>query len=119
MSMSKSARVVAILDTAMPDEEVAAKVRAILAERAEGGDHTPLETNGMLIPADAIIEVVTKVFFKEYGDLGFSTGCRVQVAIGGVIGETGFGWVAKHCFATLFFTDKDEPPTVEFHNDFR
>jgi hypothetical protein len=107
--------VIAALDQALPDGVVLDELRTILHQHASSGA-TEVEVGGELIriPLDVVISVVTKAFFKEYYDIGFSTGYRVEVAIGEVsVGQSGLR--VGHCFATLFFNNQAQRFTIDFH----
>ena len=83
------------------------------------GEAIELEEESLHIPLDAPLVVVRKVFLKEYFDNVRFGAYRVQVAIGG-IQEQKFGLLfAKHCFATLFYSEKPSLITLDFHKDMR
>jgi hypothetical protein len=113
--------VIRALDEALPDSVVEEALRSILRQEAAGAETVCLEMDGehIMVPRDASTDLVTKAFFKEYYDVGFSTGYRAQVAIGGVISEEHGIAKAKHCFATLYFDRSCQLITIDFHAQMR
>ena len=111
--------VIRALDGALPDATVLADLAGILWDG--GKDTAEVELDGLLVPVPrgAPLEIVTKAFLKEYFDVSFKTGYRVQVAVGGVSSEQ-FGILsAGICFATLYYNAARRPFTVDFHKEMR
>ena len=105
------------IDQILSDVHIFTDVSRILWQEAKG--EIELEGEVVNIPENTTIEMVTKAFFKEYsGEVKFGT-YRVQVAIGG-IQDRRFGTLyAKFCFAALYYNEKANLITVDFHKDMR
>jgi len=109
-----------VVDSMLPDKRVLNDVLLILQEEkgAEGTD-IEFETGYVRVPENPHVAVVTKAYLKEYYDVAFGSGYRVQVAIGGVQEEQ-FGILkARYCFATLYYNCERKMITVDFHQDMR
>jgi len=117
----KTADVIASMDLALPDADVVASLRQLLEDGKDehGFVSIELDEKWVPVPVDAHIELITKAFCSVLRSFGFSTGFRVQVAIGGATEQAGSGWVAKYCFATLFFNAECVRFTVDFHTEIR
>jgi hypothetical protein len=105
------------MDQILPDIHILKDVSRILWQEAKG--EIELEEGVVSVPEGTAIEMVTKAFFKEYfEEIKFGT-YRVQVAIGGVQDQK-FGMLyAKYCFATLYYNEKANLVTLDFHKDMR
>jgi hypothetical protein len=113
---AKTETVMNALNDALSDSFIEEELRSIFRQCEGPAGVIEIELNERFVPVpiDAKIEVLTKTFVRETYDLGFSTGYRAQVAIGGVAGGTGHQLVAVYCFATLFFNADCQRITVDF-----
>ncbi len=109
-----------VIDNFLPDERVLDDVFLLLREdQGPEGTAIEFETGRVRVPENPQVAVVTKAYLKEYYDVGFGSGYRVQVAIGGVQEEQ-FGILkARYCFATLYYNCEREMITADFHQDMR
>lgn len=117
--MTDTQRVVQALDAALAD----AKVVEDLTKLLWAGDvlRAKIDLDGVQveIPRNTPLQITTKAFFKEYFDVSFRTGYRVQVAIGGVREERFGILTAANCFATLYYDFNHHLFSVDFHREMR
>ena len=108
-----------VLDEALPDEKIVRDILSMLREYTrEGGVEIELdegEGKTVFIPENPRVEIVTKVLLKEYYDVNFRSGYRVQIALGG-IKENKYGILsARYCFATLYYNLEKKFLSLDFH----
>jgi hypothetical protein len=107
------------LDAALPDSTILADLARLLWNDDRDAAHVELGGRSVRVPGGIPLEIVGKAFFKEYFDVPFNTGYRVQVAVGGVAGEE-FGILkAAICFATLYYNVDRRLFTSDFHTEMR
>lgn len=117
------AYVMKALDDALTDQQIVRDVLSVLRESSLGGivkieiDAENAQT--ISIPEATPIEIVTKAFLKEYRDINFRTGYRVQVALGGIQDQKHGILYAKFCFATLYYNEQGQMITIDFHKEMR
>jgi len=107
------------IDEVLPDNKITNDVQAILDQ----GDEVSVIDLGndmfLSLSKTTNIDIVTKMYLKEYYDIGFGTGYRVQVAIGGIQRKSHGILYAKYCFATLYYNAESRLITADFHKDMR
>lgn len=113
--------VIKAINEALPDEQIGKDISNILQKYAkQGGVEVELSEDKLLvIPENVPIDIVTKSFFKEYYDINFRSGYRVQVAIGGIQNQKYGILYAKYCFATLYYNEESKMLTIDFHKDMK
>lgn len=106
------------IDTVIPNAKVSKDIFAYLKQE---GDTVQIEIDQeyIFVPKDARMDIVNKMYIKEYYDICFGTGYRVQVAIGGVRLQKHGILYAQYGFATLYYDDQGEVITIDFHTEMR
>ena len=109
-----------VIDDALSDDQVVKDVLGALQDEKEPEWTTiEFENGDVRFPANPQITIVTKAYVVERYDIGFGSGYRIQVAVGGVQ-EQAFGILkAKYCFATLYYNHSREAITIDFHKEMR
>jgi len=112
-----------VLDEALPDEKIVKDILIVLREYTQDGgveiELDEAEGKTVFIPENPRVEIVTKVLLKEYYDVNFRSGYRVQIALGG-IQEQKYGILdARYCFATLYYNLEGEMLSLDFHPNMR
>lgn len=108
-----------MLDKALPDEQIIKDLsNTIWQEKESGGIDIEVDDRKQFIPENISFDIVTKALFKEHYNLGFGT-YRVMVAIGGIKSCKHGVLIANCCFATLYYNDKCQVITVDFHDNMR
>jgi hypothetical protein len=106
------------LDLVLPDDRIVADASRLLREElARGGFASdPPES---IPPADAPIELVSKVFIRFYYPHVFGNHFICRVAIGGI--QSAAHGVVKpgYFFASLYYSAALELITVDFHDEHR
>ena len=82
-----TAAVLRALDAALPDSTIVADLARLLWNADKDDAEVELGDQWVAVPRGTALEIVGKAFFKEYFDVPFKTGYRVQMAVGGVTGE--------------------------------
>jgi hypothetical protein len=107
------------LDSILPDSTVLEDLSISLWNTDKDAAEVELGGQWVQVPRGTPLEIVTKAFLKEYFDVPFNTGYRVQVAVGGVNGQE-FGILsAAICFATLYYNADRILFTSDFHTEMR
>ncbi len=106
------------LDYFLTDRLIISDLEKVLKE--EVGE-LPIELDDDLvsIPLGVKLEIVSKSYRQSTYKNGFCNHYEVQVAIGGVAKKHSSILYPKYCFATLFYTDKKELITLDFHSQMR
>jgi len=108
------------MDEALPDEMILQDVYNLLARDAEDGQkRIELDEQWVSIPINIPVDIVTKAFFKEYYDVGWGISYRVLVAIGKFKKDQYGLHTAEYCFATLYYNERGDMITEDFHTEFR
>jgi len=106
------------LNCFLPDKLVISDLKRILKEEV-GELPVELGKARVVIPIDAKLEVISKIYRQDKYKVGFRNYYRVQVAIGGIVKQNAGILYPKYCFVTLFYTDKKELITLDFHAQMR
>lgn len=106
------------IDTVIPNAKVSKDIFAYLKQE---GDtlHVEIDQEYTFVPRDVHMDIVNKIYIKEYYDICFGTGYRVQVAIGGVKQQKHGILYAQYGFATLYYDAQGEVITIDFHKEMR
>lgn len=88
----------------------------------EGGVKIELdEADGkkVFVTENTQIEIITKALLKEYYDVNFSSGYRVQVALGGIKDKKYGILYPRYCLATLYYNLEGQMFALDFHKNMR
>jgi hypothetical protein len=113
-----SSGVIAAMDAVLPDDRILMDVARIIGRERKGGQIC-VEEDYIDLAGDPKIDLVTKSLFKEYFDISFGSGYRVQVAVGGVKDRASGILFAGYFFATLYYNLECQLVTVDFHKQMR
>ena len=108
------------LEEILPDQQILVDLKKTLTPITHKGvAFIELDVQEVRVPLDSRMEIVSKVFFKEYyATVGFGV-FRVLIALGGFLPDKHGAHRAEYCFATLYYNGKCQLITNDFHEEFR
>jgi hypothetical protein len=118
MAETLATKVATLLDEALPDGVVLEQLLNELRQRTgrDGSATVMVNDVAVVVPMGATLTIVDKILFRETYESRFSTGCRVDVALGETQ-ETGLGLLQPaYCFARLFFDRECRCMRIEFRS---
>jgi hypothetical protein len=110
---------VRMLDEILPNQKVQDDLWQILKETSETDISIFLDEQQIKIPLTCPITIITKAFYKEYCDIAFRTGYRVQLAIGDIIALRHGIIEPGYCFSTIYYDENIRIITADFHRAMR
>lgn len=109
---------ITLLDNCISDEKILVDLTQLIWKECDGKIEFQEDVITQ-IPRNTVFKIITKAFFKEYYQIGYSTGYKVIVSIGD-IKNIEFGIpTPEYGFATLYFNEAGQLFTQDFHEEFR
>lgn len=113
-----STKVIEAINEVLPDDRIHCDLKNTLKKSNQSGQvkvYLEDEDKIVALPNQLQADIISKAFFKEYFDIRFGTGYRVQISLGGIETQKNGIIYPKLCFATLFYDMGGKMLMIEFH----